>query len=135
MGRKIVDFHFSKESSQYFQEGSVQVSFSPFVKPQSHQVFPFHGQKKYSDQSKELIFPLNNLRHAAGWQNEKDVLAVCGPGWVQKRLKHSFHELKNDKRLMNFDDKENDPLLLNFVLDNLLEICFFSRNGDFRRLY
>ena len=31
---------------------------------------------------------------------------------------------------MNFDEKENDPLLLNLVLVNLLEICFFSQDAD-----
>ena len=52
------------------------------MKPESQRVFPFHGQKKYFDQSKELMTPFNNLQHAAGWKNEKYVLAVFVPGWV-----------------------------------------------------
>ena len=74
--------------------------------------------------------PFKNLHPAAGLQNEKYVLAVCGPGWVRTHLKHSFPELTNDERLMNFYEKETDHLLLNFVLVNLLEICFFSQDAE-----
>ena len=125
-----MDLHFSKESSAYFKEASVQVSFLPFVKPEAEKFFPFHGKKKYFYQSKERMTLLKNFNPTAGWQNEKNVLAVCGPGWVQTHLKHFFPELTNDKSLMNFDEKENDPLLLNLVLVNLSHICFFSQYSE-----
>ena len=66
--------------------------------------------------------PFKNLQPARGWQDEKNVLTICGPGWVQTSLKNSFFELINDESLMNFNEKENYPLLLNLVLVNLSEI-------------
>ena len=58
------------------------------------------------------------------------MLSICGPAWIRTRLKHSFLDLKNDERLMNFDEKKNDPFLLNLVLINLSEICFFPQDTE-----
>ena len=127
-------FHFSEESSHYFQERSVQVPFLTTVKPDSHQIFPFFGQKKYYNQSKELMTPFQNLHPVIGWEDEKNVLSICGPAWVRTHLKHFFPDLTTDESLMNFYEKENDPLLLNLVLINLLEICFFPQDERFQKI-
>ena len=72
----------------------------------------------------------NNLHPVEVWQTESRVLAICGTGWVRTHLKQTFPGLTTDKRLMNFDDKENDPLLLNLVVVNLSEFLFFSQDAE-----
>ena len=74
--------------------------------------------------------PFKNLHPVEGWQTEDRVLVVCGLEWFSTHLKHLFPDLTTDKRLMNFDEKENDPLLLNLVLVNLWKICFFSQDAE-----
>ena len=74
--------------------------------------------------------PFKSLKPAEEWEDEKKVLYICGPAWVRTRRKHSFLYLTNDEGLMNFDEKENDPFLLNLVLINLLEICFFPQDAE-----
>jgi len=74
--------HFSEESSRYFTERSVQVSFIPVLKPESQRIIPFYGQKKYSEHIKELMTPFKSLKPAEGWEDEKRCyLSVVQPGF------------------------------------------------------
>ena len=100
------------------------------MKPDSQKKIPFGGHKKYFDQSKEMMTPIKNFHSAEGWQYDKYVIAVCGPGWVRTHLKHYFPDLTYDESLMNFDEKENDTFLLSLVLMNLSKICFFPQDAE-----
>ena len=74
--------HFSEESSKYFTERSVQVPFITIMKTESQKIIPFYGQKKYSEQCKELMTPFKILKLVEGWEDEKRCcLSVVQPGF------------------------------------------------------